>query len=324
MDALKKPSKIATTFAIFQFGDPAAPNFLRVCDASKNVVYRGQVFFGEPALGVALDWQGGGLDEKPFTVTLPTSRGTHPDMDEIVSEWASPVPVSNIKVQVFEILDTGNSDEQRTIYLANGTVKLSRRNPDGKPNSVALEVHSVKSMLEDIKLGIQANAQCVWTYGGQGCGLDNTAFFDPSTYYPNQSTRIRRCFVELRMFYTGLRTQAVVLHASTYRHPGITDQTIIQQPKGWWVGGYLLRGGLAISIRDWFWNATANSGTTTFVLSKFPPKHWQYDPLVRNEVVLVPGCSKTVAACRQRNNEINFGGLGYGIPAYNPIFEEGN
>ncbi len=322
MDAIKKASKIATTFAVFQFGDPSAPNYLRICDASQNLSYKGQVFFGEPALEVKLDWQGGGLDEKPFNITLPTSRGLNPDLDTVVQEWSSPTPVSTIRVKVFEVLNTDIANEQRTIHLASGTVKLSRRNPDGRPGVVQLEVHSVKSLLEDAKLGIQANAQCGWTFGGMGCGLDTSLMFDAGTYFPNQSGRVRRCFVELYMFYSGVRTQAVTLHASAYRHPGITDQTITQQPNGWWVGGFLVRGGLSISIRDWFWNSQANSGTTSFVLSKYPPKHWAYDPLKRNEILLVPGCAKTVEACRQRNNEINFGGVGYGIPAYNPIFEE--
>ncbi len=326
MSALRKPFKRSIVLVEFKYGEPVSPLYIRLCSASRDVTVDGVTYTAEPAMDVSLSEQTGGVDEKNFSITLPMSRGVNPAIDSWCQEIASPIPFSPIYVKVSEILTPMDPADQKRLFLAEGVVAITRRNPNGSSNLVELEATPTKSGLENIKLGIQANPQCVWTYGQEGCGKEIFQFFDPSTYYPNQWAVARRGWVELQMLYTGIRTQQVSLRLNPAIHNSTSEpvRTITNQPKGWWLGGSLVYGGLSIPIRDWLWDDNLNVGTDQFVLGRMPPKSWAYDPLRNNLIMLVPGCSKTPEACALRNNSANFGGLGYGMPAYNPMLDQDN
>lgn len=76
-----------------------------------------------------------------------------------------------------------------------------------------------------------------------------------------------------------------------------------------WHRGYIKKDGIRLTIRGW-------SGTT-FQLSRQPPISW-----LNEDVTVVEGCDKKVKTCRDdKLNESRFVGIGKGIPAYHPMFE---
>lgn len=77
--------------------------------------------------------------------------------------------------------------------------------------------------------------------------------------------------------------------------------------------GYVGFQGNRISIHDW-----DASDPTKFILRKQPPLSW-----LSQVVSVVPGCDKTIETCRARyNNEQHFGGFGFAVPAYHPVYED--
>jgi hypothetical protein len=77
--------------------------------------------------------------------------------------------------------------------------------------------------------------------------------------------------------------------------------------------GYVTRDNNRIAIHNW-----DSTDPTKFYLARQPPSEWLLQP-----VGVVPGCDKTIETCRARwLNEANFGGFGYAIPAYHPVFED--
>ncbi len=73
--------------------------------------------------------------------------------------------------------------------------------------------------------------------------------------------------------------------------------------------GFVQRKGLNIGIRFW------DSGST-IELMKPPPPEWS-----GNTVTLFQGCDKRLETCQKWANEIRFLGLGYPMPARNPLYE---
>lgn len=79
----------------------------------------------------------------------------------------------------------------------------------------------------------------------------------------------------------------------------------------YWHRGYVRYQGIQVSIREWV------SGTA-FTLVRRPPVSWLNQP-----VVVFPGCDRTIETCRAIwNNEAQFGGFGYAIVHWNPLFEK--
>lgn len=321
--AFDRPAKRTVTFVEFGVGSRSQIAYLRVCDASSTQNALGFDYLPEPSMEVELEAQTGGLEDKPFRIRLPLARGLHASIDEFAKSMASPVPYPKVRVLVFEKVETEATAEQVITYLGEGEVLLSRRNPSGKPNIVELEVHPTKTLAKELKLGIPANPQCAWTFGGTGCTVDNTRYYTPGvdTYPPvGPYYQVRRFAVLLTMLGAS-RTQVVQLD-SAFPGPIPTAAFTIRTAK-WWVGGHVLDPvtGVTIRIRDWWYDSNLNSGTNKFVLARVPPKEWDSTlrPVGFPALVLVPGCRKTKDACDERQNLANFGGFGYGIPAYNPM-----
>ncbi len=80
---------------------------------------------------------------------------------------------------------------------------------------------------------------------------------------------------------------------------------------GWFKNGYMEFEGLTIKIREW-------DGTTGFTLMDRPPDDW-----LSEFVNIYAGSNKTIEDVRDKlSNVINFGGIGYKIPAYHPNVED--
>lgn len=328
MTATSLPSKLTTVCAEFEFGDPIAPTYLRICDAQGNQTIMGKEYLSEPAMAGELETQTGAIDDKPFKILLPVGRGMHEDIDWFVDELSRPSPFENIRLRLFEVTRSMDGQKSDITHLAEGQIQLSRLNPEGKQNVLELEFMPSKGTLADIPMGIPANPGCAFTYGGVGCGVDITVAYGPGDYFPNHvaggKPKIRTAMVELRSFYSGARAQIVTLTISPFHHSGASQNTILALPRGYWLGAYLFKNGLAIPIRDWWYNQTAGIGTNNFVLGKIPPRSWHFNFVSGTTVKLIPGCSKTRQACDLRNNLINWGAFGHAIPAYNPLYDDIN
>jgi len=59
-----------------------------------------------------------------------------------------------------------------------------------------------------------------------------------------------------------------------------------------------------------------HNGGPRMTLALPAPPAW-----VGETIAMTPGCNKTIAGCRAWANESRFGGLGYNMPSYNPLFE---
>ena len=100
----------------------------------------------------------------------------------------------------------------------------------------------------------------------------------------------------------------------------ITKNTVIitgltPQAANYWLRGFLTYDGLILGIRKW-----DSTVPTVFHLTNRAPLAW-----VGQTVTVTPGCDKTIETCRARwSNEEFFGGFGYAIPSYQPLFESPN
>lgn len=162
-----------------------------------------------------------------------------------------------------------------------GDVHSSIRNPRGRPNLVRLQCKTIKSRME-APLGIEADSFCKNIFGTKGC------FFD----------------LEAEMVLVTVSSiSGQVINA--FGHPN-------QQFSSWYKNGSLTRNGVRILIRDW----DQGSDPTEFFLARNPPLEWQ-----GKQVELRPGCLHQIISCRERDNEENWVGLGFGMPSYNPNIE---
>lgn len=89
----------------------------------------------------------------------------------------------------------------------------------------------------------------------------------------------------------------------------VTIAGLAAHPNRYWRRGKITKGKLEIRIREWL------SGTE-FHLDQLPPADWD-----STQVNVFPGCDKRIFTCRFWNREQDFSGIGYSMPAYNPIFE---
>lgn len=80
-----------------------------------------------------------------------------------------------------------------------------------------------------------------------------------------------------------------------------------------WHRGYIQYNNTRVGIHDW----DAADPTTFYLRGEVP------DSLLNQSIQVIPGCDKTIETCRSRwNNESNFGGFGFGVPSYHPVYED--
>lgn len=90
----------------------------------------------------------------------------------------------------------------------------------------------------------------------------------------------------------------------------VTISGLTTKPDFFWNRGFLELDGLRLMIRYW-------ASGTTFLLNRRPPSAW-----AGQAVTVTAGCDNLVETCRTtHSNESNFGGAGYGMTPYNPVFE---
>lgn len=132
-------------------------------------------------------------------------------------------------------------------------------------------------------LGIIVDEKCPWTFGDEICGYDLEA--------------------QMR---TGLITGIYGPTVSVQQAVGFTDAV-----DGWWRAGSITYDGYSITIKDWI-------PPDVFILVRTPPKEW-----AGVIAQFRPGCIKLIPACRERDREESFGGMGGYMPNRNPIVTKG-
>lgn len=237
------------------------------------------------------DYVGGYVGTPAMKITLPENSGTFEErtlkiempLDAFTDAASGGLPHSPIYVTVQEISRALSSGpEALSLFAFKGRVIKTVRNSDGRSGRVMFHAQPVKSRLE-IPLALSCNHHCPWTLFGRGCGLTKQSFLATITAIDG-----KRLTTASASITTG-------------------------HPDKFWHRGYVEYQGLRIGIQNW-----SLADPTYIYLVKQPPASWLGPTLT-----FVPGCDKTIETCRSRyGNEEHFGGVGYAIPAYNPILED--
>lgn len=289
--------------------------------------WEGNEYKPEPAVEIDIPENTGGLTEEPCKVSLPLTRGLHLELQEIALLLSKPRAAPKVTIHINNLF-VANADEQEIEYLYEGQLDRVIRNPEGKKNSLDLEFQTeFRHQLKEISLGRRCDPECDLVFGsGTGCKAV-IEDLSPANYYPNNTYaggakgHIRRMWVG-GSFYSVQTSREVTLTLDPTMHPGgggTFQLTLTRMPRNWWVGGFLEKDGVRIRIQEWKWNEDLNQGTNIFVLNRVPPEDWEGALLL-----LTPDCLRSLEACNQRNQGNVFGGLGYGIPAFNPTLEVAN
>jgi len=225
-------------------------------------------------------------------VVLPKNTGTLDDEElsillprnTFTDRLSSGVAHSPCYVEVWETIDpVDGTDESSLLQAFKGPVTSTIRHPNGQRNRVEIKSQLRKCRLK-VPLGLPANEQCLRTLGVGLC----------------HATILQR---------TGLEVVSIlgrILTVASLDTTSLEDRHFHR--------GYLVFDNLRLAIRDW-----RLATPTQFLLSRQAPSEW-----VGEEIVAMSGCDKSIETCRRRYDaEEDFFGIGYAIPAYTPILENG-
>jgi hypothetical protein len=227
-----------------------------------------------------------------MTVTLPKNTGTLDDeelaivlpRDTFTDRLSSGVAHSPCYVEVWETIDPVDGTDEATLLQAfKGPVTSTLRHPNGQRNQVEIRSQLRKCRLK-VPMGLPANEQCLRTLGVGLC----------------HATRVQK---------TGLEVVSVtgrILTVASLDTTSLEDRHFHR--------GYLVFDSLRLSIRDW-----RLAEPTQFLLTRQAPSEW-----VGEGIIAESGCDKSIETCRRRYSaEDDFFGIGYSIPAYTPLLEDG-
>lgn len=228
-----------------------------------------------------------------LAVTLKEQHGGTDDDGAEVTIDAGLAPFDNLssgephaRVAVkIEEADPDDAGTRRELFY--GWIRTVRVAPSGRSRLATATVEGIKSRLK-VAMGVPATTTCAWRFGDARCGVDVAAQREVGTVTALETN--------------GERNRLTVDFGTST--PDLSNSR--------WRRGYLEVDGLRLMIRKSF-----NDGR--FDLVRIPPARW-----LNAEVTATPGCDKTISTCRSVwDNEEHFGGLGYAMPARNPIFEVG-
>ena len=203
--------------------------------------------------------------------------------DAFTTRLASGIKHAPVQVVIREytLPATGGPSAQLKTTFV-GRVSRTTKNADGQSGLVVIQALPFKARL-NFPMGIPCNHECENALGDAGCKVDMNA---------------------------DGRTQTGVLEAIDGKIATISGLTL--KPDRFFHRGSVERDALNIMIQDW-----RSADPQTFVLVRRPPTEW-----LGNFVTVFSGCDKSKETCALRyNNEENFNGPGYAIPAYSPNFE---
>lgn len=257
-----------------------------VTDRDSSTYFEGSQYVSVPEMEVKLPDNNGVLNEQPCNLVLPVRLSW-------VAALSSGLPFPRTRVEVVEFV---RSDESSAAVLRpfRGTLVSARRNVGGRREFVGLSCLPVKAMLQTAALGEPCNHQCLNGLGdaaiGGRCGVLLTA-------PPNR----------LVVPVDSIDGTKMVIASGV--PTGLVDR--------FYQRGYALFDGVNIGIQIWR-NEIEGNRFEFFMVRRIP------DTWVGQNVTIFAGCDKTIETCRSRfNREQDFNGRGYGMPAYNPLLEDG-
>jgi hypothetical protein len=275
------PEKESFILVTFRYGDPSDPDFAKY--AAWNRAF--EDFAATPEMDVEIPDNTGTFDEKEVRILL--------GVDDFTGPVSSGLPHSPMFLKIEEVtagMFPGDAGSRKILYR--GRITRTIRNFQGRNDTVAFFSLPIKSRI-DVPMGLQCNHHCAWRLFGRGCGLVETSH--------DQTGQI-----------ASMDGKEITISANA----GITAPIA---PGGdntrFWERGYLEKDGLTIGIHIW-----SISDPTVFVLRRRPPDSWLLAGV--NSIRFLPGCHKTVEDCRNVwNNEQHFGGFGYAMLPYNPLYQ---
>lgn len=241
-------------------------------------------FVSTPSLEVRFGELTGDMAKNGVSIRMP--------LDDFTDPLTSGEEFSEVFVSVQEIIRPVSAGPGGTDLMPFfGQVTKTWRNRGGRRDDIQIDALPPKAMLDGIELGLRANHHCVFTFNKSGC-------LNPGLNNGPQGT----------IFAT--RT----ISAIDNKIVTLTTDAPTDTPKHWHRGYIQLftYDGVRVDIRDW-----NDSDPRTFYMVDVPPASW-----AGQLVHIFAGCDKTQETCLARwNNQKNFGGPGYAIPAYNPQYE---
>lgn len=283
--AIARPEKERYLLVEFRYGIPSVPTYSRYTDWTQDTFG----YTSTPTMEIELAENVGTFDDREVKIILP--------IDDFTGGVAKVWPHSPIFVTIEELtagLFPGDAGSRRKLYR--GRITRAVRNYQGRNDCVAFLSLPLKSRL-DIPMGLQCNHHCINRLFSPMCGLDQSLYQE-----------------------TGEIAAIDGKEVTFVSDPQIEDPFAPGDNTRLWERGYLQRNGLKISIR--IWNKADNPDL--FVLRERAPDDWLLAG--PDSILLVPGCHKTIEDCRNvwdneqgQGGRGGFNGLGYAIPAYNPI-----
>lgn len=273
-DVLDQPTKSVYTLVEFEYGDPL--KFARYTDANEDISTVVGFFTSNQSIKVTTPARTVGVKEQTLKIDLPLLSG-----DQFADSISGGRLHAPTEIKIMELVrgEPPMPDVINTLFTSQ--LHSTTRNPNGRNGLVRVVAYGPKE-LTNVKLGLQCNPQCSWTFGSEnGCKIVLSHIHEFGT-----------CSLGTDYFVTitGLAPAA---------------------RQDYWRAGFIEYDGLKLKIREW-----DRATPTRFQLSRLPPADWN-----GATVRVVPGCLRTPGACRDWGNEARFLGLGLGMPAYNPVAE---
>ena len=271
--SLDRPTKDCFSLVRFQYGDPSNPSYIAFTNWSFNIPGN-PVYTSEPRLELSVPENNGTLQPVYLDVFLPMSNSWFANI-------VSGIPLAPVKIQAAEFTKpTSGGDISTLRKFFRGELDRTIKNYQGRADRSVARFNNIKHRL-DIPLGLQANAQCIWTLFGSGCLKGKTGYSN-------------------------------FLVVDTVDGKILTTTTSPSRTGKFFHRGYLEYQGLRIGIRDW-----NDSAADTFYLVKMPPKSWEGKMITAwagcDKTI------ETCRA--RFDNEIQFCAPGYAMPSYNALIE---
>lgn len=283
---LTTESAIQRTVAVeFLWGSSSAARYIRWTD---NVTINGDVYTADGVLTAALKQaMGGTAKDEQVEVLIPTSK-------EPIASALKPYKHSKVSVRIMEVDPNNANATVRTLFFG----KIQQITSSANSRGIAkVLVSGIKARLALAKLGVQATTTCQHVFGDELCGFDLAAAKMSGTVntvgVDSKDTRIS---IDLVGSVTGLSGNSRFAR------------------------GFVEVDGTRIMIRQVVSLGPNPDPLIVLDLAEVPnPATW-----TGASASVAPGCDKSLAACRDpfRDREESFLGLGFGMPAYNPTFEE--
>lgn len=291
-DAYASPEKDGYLLVTIQYGDPASPSFQRYTDWPQDQ----QGHTSVPSMEVDIPENTLTFEENELEVKLPP--------DSFLADASAGLRFSPMYIQVEEVtrgIFAGDAGGQQVLFK--GRVKRIIKNFEKDPDIVAIYAKPRKAEMRT-RLGISVTHQCGDNLFGPHCQL------------------VRAVFARTGQI---LNINGKVVTIDAVNSPAVVAPT---SPGGnvdrYWERGYLEFEGRRINVYKW-----ELTDPTRFVLREVPQASWaNAGP---TSITFVPGCHKNIAiddlgvksgdCIDVYDNEINFFGVGFAIPPYQPNFE---